>query len=39
MSQLTYGGTLHSRFYPVVVNIVRYMAPVLIAMILISSFL
>lgn len=39
MSQLTNGGTLHSRFYPVVVNIVRYMAPVLIAMILISSFL
>lgn len=36
MDQLTNGGKLHSAVYPLVVNIVRFIAPVLIAMVLLS---
>lgn len=39
MSQLTNDGALRSRAYPAVVSIVRYVAPLLIIMILISSFI
>ncbi len=37
--QLTNDGTLRSRLFPVVLGIIRYIAPVLIAAVLVSSFI
>ena len=39
IDQLSNGGTLRSRIYPAVLAIVRYVAPLLIAAVLVSSFL